>query len=127
MGCDIHAHIEVKVEGRWEHYSCPPIQRNYRLFARICGVRNSGNITPISDPRGLPTDLSLITQKCYNFMKCDAHSATWLSGKELDNLCDWADDPALGYLNGNGFDLRGDSTGHPASFEDCRFICWFDN
>lgn len=61
MGCDIHAHIELKVNGKWEHYSCPNIQRWYTLFTRICGVRGNDNITPIDKPRGLPEDLNIVT------------------------------------------------------------------
>ncbi len=54
MGCDIHCHIEIKVEGTWHHYSAPNVDRSYRLFARMAGVRNTGGVKPIAPNRGLP-------------------------------------------------------------------------
>jgi hypothetical protein len=130
MGCYIHAHIEVKIDGAWHHYSCPPIQRDYRLFERICGVR--GDIAAaIAPPRGLPADLSLVTAECYAYEKANAHSMTWLSGVELDELIFWMEvhhdlsfqHEQIGYLTGNTFT----GSGHPASITDARLVCWFDN
>ena len=126
MGCDIHAHVEIKLNGKWQHYSCPPIQRWYLLFEKICGVR--GNVTnAITPPRGLPDDITEVTKYCYE--NEDAHTATWLTAKELDELINWADSLSddsfqlkeFGYLNGNMF-----SRTNP-EITDCRFICWFDN
>ena len=34
MGCDIQLHIEVKHEGKWEHFGHPPIYRN--LVVLLC-------------------------------------------------------------------------------------------
>lgn len=130
MGCDIHPHIEVKIKGRWEHYSCPPIQRWYQLFAKICGVRNNPiwGITAISEPRGLPDDINIVTALCYELE--DHHTPTWLSAAELDELIWWAEremgqtmfqHKEVGYLTCNMFSNR------EPEFEDCRFICWFDN
>ncbi len=58
MGCDIHGVFQRKLpDGTWEdvktEYEC---ERDYTLFAILAGVRNSGYITPISEPRGLPDD-----------------------------------------------------------------------
>lgn len=132
MGCDIHAHIEVKIEGIWEHYSCPPIQRNYALFERIAGVR--GRIAnAIAGPRGLPEDLSSVTVACYLKEQVDAHSETWLNKEEFCGLIEWAEKQTrnlyqayqIGYLTGNSFRLHPGS--NPPEIEDVRFICWFDN
>ena len=41
MGCDIHLHAEIKVNGKWEHYAHPHIRRDYRLFAKMASVRNA--------------------------------------------------------------------------------------
>lgn len=129
MGCDIHPHVEVKIKGKWEHYSCPPIQRWYKLFARICGVRNNPEwcITPIAKPRGLPADLNIVTRTCYELE--EHHTETWLTAEELDDLIRWADTNSdgffqhreFGYLSGNMFSHR------EPEFEDVRFIYWFDN
>lgn len=131
MGCDIHAHIEVKLDGQWHHYSCPPIQRHYAIFERICGVR--GEVSEaIAPPRGLPSDLSPVTAACYAKEKIDSHDATWLTKEELCDLIKWVEmkEPMfqhrqLGYLTGNSFHLHPNS--NPAEITDVRFICWFDN
>jgi len=39
MSCSIHLHIEVKVDGTWEHYGEPSINSNYQLFEKLAGVR----------------------------------------------------------------------------------------
>lgn len=136
MGCDIHAHIEVKIRGRWEHYSCPPFIRNYQIFERICGVRGDEK-EAIAPPRGLPHDMSAVTRACYEHEHehRDAHSMTWLTGQEFSDLIDWVEagnaGPGLasfqhhyvGYLTGNNF--TSDNT--PKEIQDVRFICWFDN
>ena len=49
MGCDIHAHFEIKVDGEWLHYSQANINRNYRLFEKMAGVRGE-NKNAISLP-----------------------------------------------------------------------------
>lgn len=136
MGCDIHAHIELKVNGKWEHYSCPLLKRWYALFARIANVRNDGSIEPISLPRGLPDDLNIVTKLEADSWKGDGHHYTWLNKDELNELIKWAEDrmgndgwsfqhEQMGYLNGNDFLQYAES--HPKEFEDVRFICWFDN
>ena len=49
MGCDIHAHLEIKIDGKWLYYSPVNINRNYNVFAKTAGVRNyTGKIIPIS-------------------------------------------------------------------------------
>lgn len=142
MGCDIHLHIEVKVNGKWEHYSHPHIQRNYGLFAFMAGVRQSdGNpLVPIAEPRGLPTDLSVITKIDYAHDEPDSHSESWLNRDEIRRVCEfmmerpigpWAGEwehTQLGYANGNAYWTVGDDDeGHPAEYEDIRFVFWFDN
>ncbi len=63
MGCDIHGVFQRKVNDVWEdlksEYDC---QRDYTLFAILADVRNSGHITPISEPRGFPEDFLVV---CY--------------------------------------------------------------
>ena len=87
MGCNIHGLIEIKNDN-WNYWRpClrePLGDRWYRFFAYIANVRNTPlDIIPISKPRGDPEH----TTKTYEFMKLDyhedAHSHSWLSGKEL--------------------------------------------
>jgi hypothetical protein len=62
MGCDVHAHVELKIDGEWHHYNHPWVSRCYPLFSLLAGVRRSGDIEPYSEPRGLPSDATMITR-----------------------------------------------------------------
>lgn len=94
MGCDIHAGVEVMVHpfkeypgfGIWRMAGELPINRDYRLFAILAGVRNAENITPISDPRGLPEDASRVMKGWHEHWGSDAHSASYVT---LDEIQDW--------------------------------------
>lgn len=148
MGCDIHLHTEIKVNGVWHHYSHPHIQRDYRLFAKMAGVRNYGyedEITPVVvEPRGLPRDLSFTTNFDAARWSADGHSHSWLSGKELGEALRWyearvmsdsqdsekpktwysAEHEFFGYLFGNGWGSQvcdhEDCGKHPALARACR-------
>jgi hypothetical protein len=143
MGCDIHAHFEVKINGEWIHYSEPRIDRSYTLFAKIANVRNcskseKGYIEPITNNKGLPCNISIITKIHYKHWESDAHSTTWLDAKEIKEMMDYIkkipdeafsiEHTEIGYLFGNGWGsflkYRED---YPEEVEDIRFICWFDN
>lgn len=137
MGCDIHAHIELKINGKWEHYSNPQIKRWYTLFNKIAGVRSDSSIT-IVPPRGVPDDMSLVTKLCWNHEKKDSHTPTWLDKEEFLEVIEWAnaecpfqdwkgqfEHEQVGYITGNTFHLHKGSV--PSEIEDVRFICWFDN
>jgi len=135
MGCDIHAHFEIKLNGKWEHYSQPRIQRWYMLFTRIAGVRNHPDTTPISLPKGLPDDLSITTKFCADYWNGNGHSHTWLNANEIRELMntsfikdDWDfEHEQIGYLCGNGWgDWSKGDDGYSKEIEDIRFICWFD-
>ena len=39
MGCDIHAHVEIKIGGTWHHYNKLGLQRNYELFQAMAEQR----------------------------------------------------------------------------------------
>jgi len=138
MGWDIHAHFEIKLNGKWEHYSHPRIQRHYRLFHRIAGVRPSRSFEedPISLPKGLPFDMSVTVALCAKHWIADGHTWTWLSAKEIKMLMetpfikkDWEfEHKEVGYLFGNGWGSWFENPKpYPKEIEDIRFICWFDN
>ena len=106
MGCDIHLYTERKLldDNRWicvDHFiynpyydgknpdekELSPVEiydgRDYTMFTALAGVRND-NMTPIiSPPRGLPTDVSDVVRSLYDWWSDDAHSASWLTAKEL--------------------------------------------
>ena len=146
MGCDIHLHTEIKINGEWHHYGHPSVSRNYALFARMANVRNSRNgdyITPISEPKGMPDDVALITRLDAEYWKPDGHSYSWLNAREIAELAAWAKSHAesqgytleycwesnqFGYLFGNhwsDYTTYGDD--RRDYIEDIRFVFWFDN
>ena len=62
MGCDIHAFVDFNKPGE-DLCQCLSeelnFDRDYAVFAKLAGVRNYGEeITPISEPRGLPAHVS---------------------------------------------------------------------
>jgi len=157
MGCDIHFHSEVKIYGKWEHYGSPLMMRDYDLFAFMADVRNYNDITPISQPKGLPDDISVVTKVAAEIWGADGHSHSFLTGrdeirrleefmKSLDKSRQKVDevDENGKLINGNWYfyfpekDLDylfgGSWSGfyeypknYPPQIEDVRFVFWFDN
>lgn len=86
MGCDIHTHIEVKIENTWHHFAKPCVERYYNLFALMgpCGRRP--DIKPIAPSRGLPTDISIVTRLSYQEWESEAHGESWLAKHEIEQL-----------------------------------------
>jgi hypothetical protein len=68
MGTDIHIAVEIRKPDGWHLIDVPVTEnRNYRAFAVLANVRNGygfagsdtgDEVTPISEPRGLPDDMS---------------------------------------------------------------------
>ena len=142
MGCDIHAHSEVKINGTWHHLSVLDIDRSYSLFTRMAGVRSCPGVEPISDPRGMPEDASFITRYDCDKWGIDGHSHSWLSAAEVADLGEWLEaqhkkhqpeewwccEMMLGCIFGNGWDqftkYRDDLR---EGLEDARLVFWFDS
>ena len=138
MGCDIHAHVEVKFRGQWVHYNAPHVRRHYDLFAKLAGVRNDGEIEPIAPPRGLPVDIADLTRAIYEAEGGAeyTHSASHITADEMRDVARWYDsldhnrtqgghhgfEGVFGYLNGNSIASLGDGL-----VEDARLVFWFDN
>lgn len=136
MGCDIHLHIEIKLNGKWEHWGAPHLQRNYPLFAKMAGVRNyDDEIEPIAKPKGLPEDLTVCTKFNAGYDGNDGHSHSWLNCQEIAVLSTWARktqkkdlewDIVHSSLLGNGFDIATYPESTPKEITDVRFVFWFD-
>lgn len=118
MGCDIHFYVERVEDGAWasadrwtpdgdSEANEPPVtldykdsfyhDRNYDLFAILAGVRNGrgfagcdtgDGFVPISEPRGLPEDLSPQVRAEAERWDGDGHSHSWLTVQELLDY-DW--------------------------------------
>ena len=147
MGCDIHLHIEVKLHGRWEHYAAPNIERWYRLFGVMAGVR--GDEEPIVAPKGFPADASELTRIIRKDYGVDGHTDSWLDHDEImqleKHLEKWriedGDKAPFGtfdleygilhtYLAGSSFTAHWQFTDCyylPTGVTDVRFVFWFDN
>lgn len=126
MGCDIHAHTEIKVNGRWEHYAAPRIQRDYTLFSLIAGVRrHRDDERIITLPRGLPLDASTTTRIESEHIDTDGHSHSWLNLEEMVFVESKFRGGLFGYFFGNDIDATKD--GWPVEVEDARVVFWFDN
>lgn len=86
MGCDIHVHLEIEIDGQWHHYNSINLYRNYTLFAKMADVRNDGSITPLSTCRGLPENISVVTKLDVDSWGNDGHSHSWLNAKEISEI-----------------------------------------
>ena len=137
MGCDIHIHAEVKINGKWEHYDQPDCDRDYQLFERMAGVRGDVK-NAISKPRGLPKNATRLTKFDAKNWDGDGHSHSWLSAKEISALAEWEEKRSQSrtcldrkwdqWLFGNSYS---GFTKYPQDrvkgIEDVRFVFWFDN
>lgn len=92
----------------------------------------------VAQPRGVPNDLSVTTSIDLKRWDCDAHSESWLTGQELNDLEVWQRDRAkavrdvqlypFGFLFGNGFDASNiEELKKSGDIEDVRAVFWFDN
>lgn len=57
--------------------------RNYLLFSLLADVRNSFDITPLSEPKGIPSDCSRFIEEKKEYWDSDGHSHSWFTLHEL--------------------------------------------
>lgn len=138
MSTSIHCHIEIKVNGTWEHWSTPVIWSNFELFARMTSMRDyEGDVEPIAESRGLPLDMTTLTAMDVSRIGENGHSHSWLTADEMYKVRDWAyykwPDSRYAYyylfgfvFGGDPWDV-GDTYFIPEEVTDARFIFWFDN
>jgi len=80
MGCDIHSYAERKDEsGKYVDLDFSP----FGTFGFLADVRNYSAVPPISQPRGLPDDVSSEVPERDETWGSDGHSHSWLSVAEL--------------------------------------------
>lgn len=112
MDCDIHLYTERKIKinrngkekdiwvncdnyriNTW-YYEYPEDERkfeiiplyndrNYSLFEVLANVRAYYGNEIMSEPKGLPDDISKEVQKEADYWSCDGHSYSWFTAKEL--------------------------------------------
>jgi hypothetical protein len=131
MGIDMRLHIEVQVDGVWEHYSCTSV-RNSRLFDYFIKYSKSDTV---------PLDATRISVISLGLCCGDVYSFGVLGGKEISEVrksllshakkdgysmnldCDLEFIINRTWLFGGRFaedDMPIDSIG------ETRFIFWFD-
>jgi len=166
MGCDIHMVLERKVEDQWvgmhnyrglmakalnvfqiDNSRAPPVEpyisykimeRNYRLFGELAGVRTDGTLG--YEPRGLPSDASQLTTAMSDDWGADGHSHSYLSLPEFIAAYAAATDQTpmlvehrLNPTKETGkwyFDMCTVVTGtdiYDRDFDNYRICFWFDN
>lgn len=135
MGTSINIHFEIKVSGKWEHYSSPYLNRNYNMFGWLAGVRLPENQE--IEVKGLPTDISVVT--LIDWENAEGHTPSYLTAEEITNwlkefphLVDSDPEinkfhPRIGYLFGNMFNSYYNyPTDYPPKIEDLRMVFWFN-
>lgn len=86
MGTYIHTFAERrKIDGSWEEIEGVDFfsQQNYSMFGFLADVRNYSMTPTIALPRGLPDDVSCSIACEHESYGLYAHTASWLSLKEL--------------------------------------------
>lgn len=137
MGQTIHAHVEVKVDGKWEHFNAPLVERNYTLFSLLgsealdCVQKSAAVID------GIPDDISVLTRMCFaqdQFMYKPYHLG-WVSSHGLRLLQEEYREatPDVSVLE-NDFEhsifrcyVGGNAISMHDGFDDSRLVFWFDN
>jgi len=119
MGCDIHLFVEQKNEDNVWIYN-PELTykpRAYDLFAKLAGVRNYYDITPISKQRGLPIDVTVEVKKELEF---EIHSRSHLYLYELYESLDY-------YATWDEFVNKLFELSKSEKKDDVRIVFGFDN
>lgn len=130
MGCDIHFFVELRTGAAphgWEAEGAEGAfyeGRDYLLFAHLADVRNPGEVDPITEPRGLPHDMSNFVRD-YMGIDGDLHSYSYLTLTEL-LAHDWPND--LQYFNDQPVHQLVMLSAQPGmTTDDVRIVFAFDN
>ena len=115
--------------------------RNYYAFSVLADVRNSYDIVPISEPRGIPEDCCYPIRHKVDSMGSDGHSHSYFTLKELLEV-DWSKYQCIAnYKDWDGVEKTVDRTGWMNDFldaiekmkqidpdpENVRCVFFFDN
>lgn len=114
-------HVECKHDGVWKRHDVEIYEdRNYELFGILAGVR--GIRTPISDPKGLPVDVTDAVKRLYDLWGLNNHSASWLTFDEIwDSLSD-CHNHSLQLIALDMIRIQRETQS-----EDVRIVFWFDS
>lgn len=134
MAQTMHAHIEVKCHGTWQHYANPIVKRGHGLFELVDGRDENS----ICRHRGLPKDASLIASACHHEMSRDGvYDEGWLESGDLPVLqaALYERNPDVIPTGTDRLDLEhgifqtriaGHRIAEHRTFEDSRIVFWFN-
>ena len=108
-------------------------ERSYFLFGLLAGVRNY-SVEPISQPRGIPDDVSVAIKEYYDGWGDDAHTPSWYTLYELKSAQKTLDERVLQELI-DSIELRffqSETYGYKKLLSEdeekrIRLVFWFDN
>lgn len=147
MGADIHFYGErLSKNNTYEFIDQFFDMRSYRVFGFLADVRNYSAVTPISEKRGIPANISPEVRDGYEYWCGDGHSHSWLYLEEMLNFNyeDQMEDRRC-TVNGNGSRTTPEGEGEIKSYRDFlgefyfneleklkesgvdRVVFWFDN
>lgn len=141
MGCDIHLVLERKQGDKWVgvnafdcghdsqgNFRIPSARnRNYKRFAALAGVRGDG-----PEAKGLPKDVSELSELLAHDWGNDGHSHSWMGLSEASRVfleTDWPckdeDNESFkqSYPAYHFFGVESDE----ANRHEYRIVFWFDN
>lgn len=148
MGVDIHMYIEVKnLRNQWicinpkylnlleepGEYSINQLRipRNSTLFAILADVRNYSDYIPISEPRGIPEDISNVVRSEYDdWGEDNVHSESYLTLKDLKDYNIQYYGPNLKLIDNLITKIKDLSNEYypSSSYDDnIRIVFWFDS
>ena len=122
------AHTEVFSNGRWQNVGGAVIDATYApVLARLAGVCNTAGLTPLADPRGLPTDHTYQVH-CARYMPghtgADPRVTSWFTLAELRDE-DWARFCEAHRLGSDFVQVIDRMIGAAAAADDARLVFWF--
>jgi hypothetical protein len=131
MGTNVEVHTEVKVRGKWHHYGCPSIPRDYTLFAKMSGERYDPSylFKPLSPKVGMPVDATDLTKFASENRGVISGATYVLDASLIEQLIEWWQtrdwvaapiefEQYFDYLLHNDWRCR-------SLVEDVRFIFWY--
>ena len=144
MSTTLYAHIEVKFEGRWEHFAACSVYKNYLLSAAINGTR-ADNLAagreipkPAAGRTGIPADATAVTKACIaREVGPEPANACVLDAEQIQEVQDemYRVRPEVKKTGIDQFDfehsvfhtyINGNAIAAHTGFEDVRMICAFD-
>ena len=143
MSTTLYAHVEVKLDGAWHHFSAHAIHKNYLLCAAINGTRaddlKPGRAIPkpVRGTRGIPADATALTKACIaREVSPNPRNACALDAAQIAAVQDelYRVRPEVERTGIDEFDfehsifhtyVNGNSIASGGGFEDVRMICAF--